>query len=107
MNKKKTILIISAILLLIIIGLGVWLLQRSGYINLGFQKTNSLNSKEPFKVEYLSVQEKNKLGISPNLKVQSLPRGIYKIIKNNSDVVTDLSQLEAQRPPRPAVSGQK
>ncbi|MCX6798209.1 MAG: hypothetical protein NTX66_03305 [Candidatus Falkowbacteria bacterium] len=102
MDKRKLILIIVGALIIILAAL--WWLQRSGQINL---RATQKNTSPAFKVEYLSAAEKNKLNISPDLKVQALQRDsgntvtIYKIIKNNNDVVTNLSQIEAQRPPRP------
>lgn len=104
MSKKKLILIIVGglvIIALIVFGLTKLL-----------NKTNQ-KTEQVFKVEYLSPAEKNMFNIDPNLKVQALQRDsnnnvtIYKIIKNNSDVVTDLSQIQAQRPPRPDKANQK
>lgn len=91
----------------------VLLLWKSGQINFSSFKLGNKQANAPaFKIEYLSAEEKAKLNISPEVKAQVLQRDsgnsvtVYKIIKNNSDLVTDLSQVEAQRPPRPEKTGQ-
>lgn len=101
MSKKKIILLV--ILLLIVILL-FWL----------FFKTNkkietNQSSARPFKVEYMTSEEKAVKNLDSNTRAQVIQRDsgnnvtIYKVIRKDSDVVTDLGQLEVQRPPRPNV----
>lgn len=94
MNKK---IIIILIILVVLLGLVAFVYR---------DRLFSLNSDSDFKVEYLTVEEKIKQNISPDLKVQALRRDsggnpiVYKIIRQNSDVITDPSQLDSLRPMR-------
>lgn len=68
---------------------------------------------QSFKVEYMTAEEKAAKNMDPNTKAQVLQRDsgnnvtIYKVIRKDSDVITDLSQLEAPRPPRPGSQNQR
>ncbi|MFA5024364.1 MAG: hypothetical protein WC523_05375 [Patescibacteria group bacterium] len=96
--KNKKIIIISALILLAIIVflLIIFLNKEMKSKTVDREKTTS---STPFKVEFLSNQEKTQLGIPTDLKIQSLKRGpknelvAYKIIKNDADIITDLSQI--------------
>ena len=91
MNKKKIIIIIiSSIIVLLLIVATIFLLNR----NQSQKQLNNLNgNKKTFVPDILSNEEKTKMDIPTNIKIQSLKRSIdnevmvYKIIKNDSEVV--------------------
>lgn len=94
MNKKIILILIA---LIIILGL-LAIIYRDKIFN--------PISESDFKVEYLTVEEKIEQNISPDLTVQALRRDsggnpiVYKIIRQDSDVITDPSQLDSLRPMR-------
>jgi len=96
MTRPLKILIII-IAILILAGFGWLAFRRQGIFRTGNQGT-----AQSLKVEYLTEAEKSQLNFDPNLQVQVLSRGqgVYKIIKSDSDVVTSLDQVQAQRPSR-------
>ncbi|MFA5163589.1 MAG: hypothetical protein WC441_03615 [Patescibacteria group bacterium] len=102
MNKKKIILLVLA--LLILIAVLSWVFVR---INKG--ANNNQAPAQSFKVEYMTAAEKAAKNLDPNTRAQVIQRDsgnnviVYKLIRKDSDVVTDLRQLEVQRPPRPEI----
>lgn len=94
MNKKKIIIIASSVLaLLLIIWLVVFLIKKNGNtIN------SNLNSSKAFTPDFLTAQEKDNLKIPADMRIQAMARDqagdvtVYKIIKNDSDIV-DPSQV--------------
>jgi uncharacterized protein YpmS len=90
MNKKKIIIIASASLaLILIIVLFVLLYQKN--------KTNTANSnpsktQNVFTPDFLSAEEKTKLNIPVDAKIQAMVRDgsgavkVYKIIKSDADI---------------------
>jgi len=75
-----------------------------------FLKNKNINNQltEPgstiIKPVFLNDQEKTDLNIKPETKIQVIQKDaagkiiLYKVINNDSDIVTDLNQVEAQRP---------
>lgn len=90
-QQKKISLLILTILLLAIIFL-VFFINKND--------KNLSNPDESFKPVFLDSSEKTRLNISPEIKVQVLKRNaegkiiLYKVIKNDSDVITDLNQIK-------------
>ena len=86
MNKKKIILIVGALILVVII---VLLLQN-------FTKDrNAEIVDEVFVPEFMTEERKAYYGLAPETKAQvfydSEGNEVYKIIYNDSDIVTDPS----------------
>ena len=88
MKNKKTILLISGgIILIIVVALVIW------QVYFKKSKTQPINIVPTFKADFLQADEKQKLGISADLKIQALSRDTkgevmtYKVIKKDSDVV--------------------
>jgi len=100
MNKNKIILL--SVILVIILAVLFWL-----FIRMNDRAKINQPATQSFRVEYMTVEEKAAKNMDPNTKAQVLQRDsgnnvtIYKVIRKDSDVITDLSQLEAPRPPRP------
>lgn len=98
-NKNKKIIGLALLGLLLIV-----------VIFLIFFRTKNTNNQltEPgstiLKPIFLSNQEKTDLNIKPETKIQVIQRDaagkiiLYKVINNDSDIVTDLNQVEVQRP---------
>jgi len=103
MNKKiiisiSALLVIILIILLLIFGK---LLKKESTL-----ETDQSSNQKPFQVEFLNNEEKANLNISPEIEIQVLQRGpnneplVYKVINNETDVVTDLSNINSFRPER-------
>ncbi|MFA6994885.1 MAG: hypothetical protein WC249_00535 [Patescibacteria group bacterium] len=105
-DKKIVIgaIIILVLVLLVIIGL-TWRSKNKASVPVENPLTNTTAGKLP-EPEFLSVAEKNKLNISPDLKIQALGRNasgsvtVYKIIKTDSDVILDPSKIGSISPQR-------
>lgn len=89
LDKKKIIIIASAVfILLVITALVIFLIKKNGE-----NANRGNNISAVFTPDFLNVQEKDKLGISADIKIQAMTRDqagevtIYKIIKNDSDIV--------------------
>lgn len=106
MFKDKKIMIgaiiILALILLIIIGL-IWRSRNKAPVTIENPLTNITVGNLPAP-EFLSVAEKNKLNISPDLKIQALGRNasgsvtVYKIIKTDGDIILDPSKIGSISP---------
>jgi uncharacterized membrane protein YvbJ len=98
--KNKKIIIISIIAVVVIIAVWlVWFLKFSREETTSIPLDQAGTTVEPFKVEFLSTEQKMQEKISDDLKIQPLIRDasgkllIYKIIKNDAAVVTDLTAI--------------
>lgn len=106
MKNKKILIISLAVFLLILLVLLVVLvkLKKSPIISNGTDGSNANLSATPYKPEFLSQEEKAKWQIPTDLKIQVLTKGdkgeptVYKIIKTDSDIVTDLTQVKTISP---------
>ena len=93
-KKQKKIIILAVVLGLIIIASLLFFFNRQ---NRSKQNVN-LGS------DFLNKSEKIDLNIKPETKIQVLKRDaagnvvLYKVIKNDSDIVTDLNQIKAETP---------
>ncbi len=91
MNKKKIIIICSAILALLIILFFTWLFFKKNKIESDTKNINLVS--ESSAPEFLTIEEKNKLNIPVDLKIQAVTRNqagelmVYKVIKNDQDIV--------------------
>lgn len=104
MKNKKIWLLISLLLVLLLV---VFLVFRLFFLDKspGISNEDQNNAGAPtFKVEFLNQEEKTRMGISPDLKIQAIKRGpkgellVYRIIRSEADVVTDLSQVKPISP---------
>jgi len=86
-NKKTILLIIGGVILIVIIALVIW------QVYLKKSKAQTANTVPVFKADFLQADEKQKLGIPVDLKIEALSRDaqggvmVYKVIKQDSDVV--------------------
>lgn len=89
LDKKKIIIIASAVLVILLVSFGVYLYKK----NQDRLIQESKNKEEVFTPEFLSTEEKTKLEIPLETKIQSVSRDesgeleVYRIIKTDSDVV--------------------
>lgn len=97
LDKKKIIIIASSVLaLLLIIFLIMFLVKKNGTVS--NNTDNNTDVPKSFTPDFLNVAEKTKLGIPVDAKIQAMMRDqqgevtVYKIIKNDSDIV-DPSQV--------------
>ena len=99
----KTMLIIGIVIIFIITAI-IFLSQKekhvgTGSVNSNIKKYGVLNSPE-----FLNEEEKRNLNISQDLKVQALKRNqkgvpaVYKIIKNESDIVNNPTLIKPVNP---------
>lgn len=92
--KKKTILIISSVILIAVIG-ALYLLSVDRDENEPLNN-NIVSAYEP---EFMNEEEKNERGLPTDSKIQVMKRNsegettIYKIIREESDVVTDMELI--------------
>jgi predicted permease len=89
LDKKKIIIIASSFLaLLLIIFLIIFLVKKNGT-----KSNNNTNVPKSFTPNFLTVAEKTKLGIPVDAKIEAITRDqkgevtVYKVIKNDSDIV--------------------
>lgn len=97
-SKKQKIFSILLLGLLLIIVILIFLKNKNN--------TNQLT--EPgstvLKPVFLDNKEKTDLNIKPELKIQVLQRNaegkiiLYKVIKSDNDIITDLNQIKAENP---------
>ena len=99
LNKKKIIIIaLSVLVLLLIIFLIMFLAKKNGNVS-----NNNTDVSKSFTPDFLSVEEKTKLGIPVDAKIEAMMRDqqgevtVYKVIKNDSDVV-DPAQVKPVSP---------
>lgn len=104
-KNKKIIIIASSAVVLLLILISVWIFfAKSKQSSNNPLEPNKNNSHNLPAIEYLNEAEKNKLGVSPETKIQALGRDengevtVYKVIKSESDVVTDPAKVEAVSP---------
>ena len=99
MNKKKIMIILMIALVLIVV---IFIIIFSSKIN----NKNSSPATKIFTPDFLTVEEKTKLDIPTDKKIQAIVRDesgavtVYKVIKNNSDIITDLNQVNSASPSR-------
>lgn len=99
LDKKKIIIIASSVLaLLLIIFLIMFLARKSGNVS-----NNNTNVSTSFTPDFLNVEEKTKLGIPVEAKIQAMMRDqqgevtVYKVIKDDSEIV-DPAQVKQTSP---------
>lgn len=99
MNKKKIIIIISAIIVLLLITLAIMFLVKKNESETNIKS----GSTDKFTPDMLNVEEKTRLGIPTEMKIQAMMRDekgtvtIYKIIKTDSDII-DPKKVESINP---------
>lgn len=85
MKKKSIYLAILAVLVILLIVLTVFLLKKP--------KQEVIETSGSYQVEFLSPEQKAKFGLAPETKAQVFydesGQLIYKIIKEDSDIVSD------------------
>ncbi|MHB8903613.1 MAG: hypothetical protein ACYC40_00725 [Patescibacteria group bacterium] len=97
-KKQKIIGLVLVGLLLIVVILALLLKNK----NAGSQLTNP--GSTILKPVFLDNKEKTDLNIKPENKVQVIQRNaegkiiLYKVIKNDNDIITDLNQIKAENP---------
>ena len=101
LDKKKIIIIASSVLaLLLIIFLIVFLTKKNGSIS---NNNNNVDAQKSFTPDFLNVEEKTKLGIPVDAKIQAMMRDqqgevtVYKVIKDDSEIV-DPTQVKPASP---------
>lgn len=99
LDKKKTIIIASSVIvLLLIIFLIIFLVKKNGNL-----AGTDINEPKIFAPDFLSVEEKTRLGIPTEMKIQAMMRDekgtvtIYKIIKSDADII-DPKKVESINP---------
>ena len=99
MNKKKTIVILLATLLVIVVVLIIILPKNKKEIF----TNNTISTYEP---EFMNDDEKTSFGLIEDSKIQVLKRGdggaveVYKIIREESDIVYDIEAANKLIDPR-------
>lgn len=99
LSRKKKIIILSALILILVFIIAFILIKNKNNAKLA---NNS--SSTALKIIYLSEREKSKLNIKPELKIQVLKRNnqgtatAWKIINNDSDVISDFNQVKVINP---------
>lgn len=89
MNKKKIIIVSLIIILLLAIIFAIIFLTRKKELRPAAEQGHTDN----FTPDILNVEEKTKLGIPVEAKIQAMTRDengevtVYKIIKNDSDII--------------------
>lgn len=102
-NKKIWFLIGLLLVLLLAVFLVFKLFFLGKSVEISDKDQNSI-SAPVFKVEFLDQEEKTRMGISPDLKIQVIKRGpkgeplVYRIIRSEADIVSDLSQVKPISP---------
>lgn len=85
MDRKKIIILGSLVALLIALLVFLLFFNRN--------KDIETQEKNDFKVEFLSAEQKNELGLDQEIKAQAFRDSdgnlIYKIINNDSEIVLD------------------
>lgn len=94
MKNKKIIILASALILLIIL-LIIFFLTKKEKQNIEDESLINESSqlqKNSYQPEFLSVEEKQKLNLSPETRVQAIKRNengvimVHKIIRNDQDI---------------------
>lgn len=103
-NKKTMIGVIIVLVLILLVTIGlIWRSRNKAPVTAENPLINTTAGNLPAP-EFLSVAEKNKLNISPDLKIQALGRNasgsvtVYKIIKTDSDIILDPSKIGSISP---------
>lgn len=101
-KRKKNIILILIIILVVLMALAIIFYikqkERSGTID------SSSSTPVPFKIEFLTDTEKTVFNIKPEARVQVLKRAasgdvlVYKVIRNDSEIITDLGQIKTISP---------
>jgi len=104
-KNKKLAAIIGIIFILLFIVAAIWYFRnKNNLIGADILRINNIenigvNKNLLITPEFLTKEEKEKLGVSSELKIQSLKRNssgqvmVYKIIKSDNEVIYDLSQI--------------
>ncbi|MFA5886754.1 MAG: hypothetical protein WC863_03160 [Patescibacteria group bacterium] len=101
-SKKKLIIFSSLAFIIIILLIGLFVFSKKGGLSPVANIDRQPSASAP---DFLNKTEKAKLGISSNLKVQALGReangevSVYKVINNDSDIVTNPSKIGPISPP--------
>lgn len=99
MKNKKIIILLSGLLILVIV-LVVWLIVRQSNV-----LNNSLDSQTVFSPEFMTADEKIKLGIPLEENIQIITRdennsvSVYKVLDQNETAI-DPNQIEPLSPRR-------
>jgi len=99
MNKKKVIIVSILLLLTAVVVLIILLQNKEETMN----NNNIVNTYEP---EFMSTDEKSSFDLSADSKIQVLKRSdegkidIYKIIREESDIVYDIEAANKPIDPR-------
>jgi uncharacterized protein YneF (UPF0154 family) len=89
LDKKKLMIIIPAILIILIIVIGFFIYKKNQEKNIQGEK----KVEKVFVPEFMSTEEKTKLQIPVETKIQAVTRDangdvkVYRIIRNDSDVI--------------------
>jgi hypothetical protein len=105
--NRRSLVIIAALVLMIIIGLVVWLVSRPETSLPAVESpTGGQSLPAP---EFLDDAAKLDIGLPPETNVQVLRRGaagqvtVYKVIKSEADIVVDPSQIGPLSPRQPTI----
>ncbi len=99
MFKNRKVIILSFLLLFVAIAIV--------FIFIMFKENPVLPPVPAYQPEFLNASEKQNLGLPASSRIQALKRDaggqvmIYKIIRNDSDIVTDPSQVGPVSPRLP------
>lgn len=97
LSKKQKLLSLIILAFVLIIGLIFFSIKNSNQKKISKQNNNS--NSIIIKPVFLDNAEKASLNISPKNKIQVIKRnaqgkvGLYKVINNDRDIITDLNQI--------------
>lgn len=95
LSKKQKKIFILTLIFLLILGAGFIL-----FVN----NKHNIKQLSELKSDFLDESEKINLNIKPETKIQVLKRDaagnvvLYKVIRKDSDIITDLGQIKADTP---------
>jgi len=98
LSKKQKRLSLSILVLILIISLIFFIVNYTNQKKKN--EDNNISNSTIIKPVFLDAAEKAALNISPETKVQVIKRTaagkilLYKVIKNNNDIITDLNQIK-------------
>jgi hypothetical protein len=107
MKNKKLLIILAIILAIVLLASGlILILNKKNRATIGNPAVNTSVSNLSVP-EFLSVEEKINKGIAPEQKIQVLEKGkneVYKVIKNESDIVLDPAAVSPISPRQQSVA---
>lgn len=104
--SKRSLIIIAAFILMIIIALSIWLISRP---KTSLPAVSPTSGQNPVVPEFLDDAAKLNIGLPAETKVQVLRRGdsgqvtVYKVIKSEADIVSDPAQIGPISPRQPTI----